>query len=79
MTSALPSSPPDPGDPHAATLGVRDLERITGLTWPTLRGRVPPPLALGGKVLRWRLSTILAWLDDLERRAGSGAEAPPAD
>ena len=61
---------PPPADARfpAATYGTRDLERLTGVSWRTLkrRGTTPPPLPLGRR-LRWRRSDIDGWIATMGR------------
>src|SRR5262245_5997402 len=50
-------------------LSISDLARITGFALPTLyvmsrTGRLPRPLPLSKKRLRWRAADIRAWLNE---------------
>jgi predicted DNA-binding transcriptional regulator AlpA len=59
-------------------LTLSDLCELVGISISTGRlwrreGRLPPPLQFTRRGLRWRRSTVRAWLDRLEAGAASAA------
>jgi prophage regulatory protein len=72
-----PSAPASPSGltsshreaPAPAFLRMRDVQRITGLSRPTLYRRIaaarfPPPVHLGGRACGWPCAALNAWIAD---------------
>lgn len=55
-------------------LRLRDVAHLVGLSKATIyrrirAGQFPPPVSAGGHSVRWKASTIEAWMAGLTRRA----------
>jgi predicted DNA-binding transcriptional regulator AlpA len=61
--------------PAAELLDKVALAKLLGIAKSSIgnlvaRGDLPKPVRLTHKIVRWRRSTILAWLDSLEKETG---------
>ena len=43
------------------------------------RGAIPPPIILARGIIRWRLSTLLRWLDELQPNDDRRSSGPSVE
>jgi excisionase family DNA binding protein len=73
----MPDAPPLTAPVDDPAIGPPEVAALTGLSVPTVYKmvrdrRLPAPLAISRRRLRWRRSTITAWLDSLAAAAKGG-------